>query len=123
MSEKLFFSQDIIDAWSDEEKVHFENNVLTIQQDPPTSFHLTTAYRIVAVSGGEPDPHGWVNKVMTKDELEAKGADIYMESVLFGEIAYDVESGYLAQSGAADGPAPEGKDDAALLTEFLLTNL
>ena len=124
MSEKLFFSQDIIDSWSDEEKVHLENNVLTIQQDPPTSFQLTPAYRIVAVAGGDPDPHGWVNKVMSKNELEQQGADIYMNSVLFEDIAYDVESGYLAEASAAGSPGGEGKkDDAALLTEFLLKNL
>ena len=123
MTEKLFFSQDIIDSWSDDEKVHFENNVLTINQEPPTTFTMIPAYRILSVAGGEPDPNGWVEKVMTKEELEAKGADIYMNSVLFDDMAYDVEAGYLASSSPGEGAGDAEQSDAALLTRFLLKNL
>lgn len=121
MAEKLFFSQDIIDAWADEDKVTVDQDVLTIQRDPPSSYRLIPAYRVLSVSGGGEDTHKWINKVKTKDELDEAGADVYMNSILVGETAYDAEYGYLAKPMAKD--KKEEKSDEALLTDFLLKNL
>jgi len=121
MAEKLFFSQDIIDAWVDEAKVKVDQNILTINRTPPSKFRLIPAYRVLQVSGGGADTMKWVNKVKTKEELEKAGADIYMNSIIIGETAYDAEYGFLAE------PMPrekkEEKSDIELLTNFLLKNL
>ena len=122
MSDKLFFSQDIIDAWSDEGKVNFENNILTINQDPPTKYGLIPAYRIIKLEGGGKDPNGWLNKIKTKEELEKMGADIYMTSVIVGEVAYAAEYGYIAKVEKKK-PKTDEQSDEALLTNFLLKNL
>ena len=121
MAEKLFFSQDILDAWCVEEKVFVDGEVLTINRTPPSRFRLIPAYRIIKVAGGGEDPHKWVNKVKTRDELEGAGADVYMNSILVEETAYDAEYGYLAQPMKEE--KKEDKSDAELLTEFLLKNL
>jgi len=121
MSEKLFFSQDILDAWCEEEKVSVEGEILTINRTPPSKFRLIPAYRITQVAGGGPDPKKWVNKVKTREELEKAGADVYMNSIVIGETAYDGEYGYLAEPMAAG--KKEEKSDETLLTEFLLKNL
>mgnify|MGYP005831598233 CR=1 FL=1 len=121
MGEKLFFSQDIIDAWCDESKVIVENDVLTINRQPPARFKLIPAYRILKVAGGGEDPKRLVNKVKTKAELEALGADIYMNSIIIGESAYDAEYGFLAHPIVSE--KKEEKSSEALLTEFLLKNL
>ncbi len=121
MSEKLFFSQDILDAWCEEEKVQVDGEVLTINRTPPSKFQLIPAYRIIKVAGGGEDPNKWVNKVKTRKELEEAGADVYMNSVLVGETAYDTEYGYLAEPMKAE--KKEEKSDESLLTEFLLKNL
>ena len=117
----LFFSQDIIDAWCDEGKVLVDQNVLIINRKPPARFQLIPAYRIITVSGGGEDVMKWVNKVKTKEELEKAGADVYMNSIIIGESAYDAEYGYLAQPIAAE--KKEEKSSEALLTEFLLKNI
>jgi len=121
MAEKLFFSQDIIDAWVDETKVVVDQNVLIINRTPPARFQLIPAYRVIKVSGDGEDSQKWVNKVKTKEELEKAGADVYMNSILVGETAYDAEYGYLAAPIAAE--KKEEKSDVALLTDFLLKNL
>jgi len=121
MSEKLFFSQDILDVWCGEEKVKVEGEMLTINRNPPTNFRLIPAYRIISIAGGGEDLQKWVNKVKTREELEAAGADVYMNSVLIGDTAYDAEYGYLAEPIKAE--KKEEKTDDALLTEFLLKNL
>ncbi len=97
MAEKLFFSQDILDVWCGEAKVSVDGETLTINRTPPSQFRLIPAYRIISVAGGGEDPEKWVNKVKTRDELETAGADVYMNSILVGETAYDAEYGYLAE--------------------------
>jgi len=121
MGEKLFFSQDILDCWCEESKVKVDGEVLTINRTPPSKFHLIPAYRVMKVAGEGEDPNKWVNKVKTRDELEAAGADVYMNSILVGETAYDAEYGYLAEPMKEE--KKEDKSDAELLTEFLLKNL
>lgn len=121
MAEKLFFSQDIIDAWVDETKVTVDQSVLTINRDPPARFQLIPAYRVIKVSGDGDDIMKWVNKVKTKEELEKVGADVYMNSIIVGETAYDAEYGYLAVPMAVE--KKEEKSDVALLTDFLLKNI
>ena len=121
MSEKLFFSQDILDVWCGEEKVSVDGEMLTINRTPPSKFRLIPAYRIMKVAGDGSDPKKWVNKVKTREELEQAGAEVYMNSILYGDTAYDAEYGYLADPIAQT--KKEEKSDETLLTEFLLKNL
>jgi hypothetical protein len=97
MSEKLFFSQELINTWTDDEKVIFENDVLYINTSSgKKEYRLTPASRFLKISGDEPDPHGVLEKVFTQKELEGKGADVYLNSAIIGETAYEVEPGYVA---------------------------
>jgi len=121
MAEKLFFSQDILDAWCEEEKVSVDGEVLTINKTPPVRFKLIPAYRIIKVAGDDEDARKWVNKVKTRDELVTAGADVYMNSIIVDEVAYDAEYGYLAETMGST--AEDEKSDEALLTEFFLKNL
>ncbi len=121
MAEKLFFSQDILDAWCDEEKVSVDGEELTINRNPPVKFKLIPAYRVIKVAGDDEDVKKWVNKVKTRDELKAAGADVYMNSIIVDEVAYDAEYGYLAETMSET--ITEEKTDETLLTEFFLKNL
>ncbi len=120
MSKLLFFSQNIIDAWSEGEKIEIKGNQLTLKSGPqgPTVFHLEEAVRFVKVSGGGADAAQLVGKIKTKKQLAELGAEAYMDSVIYQDTPYDVESGYLGRSlGTAPGagaaaPAP-GKPAAA----------
>jgi len=151
MSKLLFFSQDIIDAWSEGEKIEIKGNQLTLKSGPqgPTVFQLDEAVRFIKVSGGGADAAQLVGKIKTKKQLVELGAEAYMDSVIYQDTPYDVESGYLGRSlGAAPGApaaapapppplpkveeekldqsqlAPEGAaTDEKLLTDFLLKNL
>jgi hypothetical protein len=117
MAEKLFFSQDIINAWCDDAKVTFENNVLTIRTGTPRSYQLETAFRFTRVSGDTPDPHGLIGEIRTDQELKAMKADVYLTSCIFQDVPYDVEQGYVAQLAEKDETLDE------LLTQYLLKML
>lgn len=142
MAKLLFFSQRIIDSWSEGEKIAITGNTLTLKQGPegPTEFRLEEAVRFLEVSGGGPDPHGLIGKIKTKKQLDEMGAEAYMTSVILGETPYEVELGYLGRKTAAAGapaePAPKPEEekldksqvapetsDEQLLTDFLLKNM
>ncbi|OGP57855.1 MAG: hypothetical protein A2V67_15360 [Deltaproteobacteria bacterium RBG_13_61_14] len=114
MAEKLFFSQDIINAWCDDAKVTFENNILTIRTDRPRPYQLEPAYRFLRVSGDDPDPHGLVGQIKTAEELATLGADVYLNSCIYGDVPYDLEQGYVAELAEKDESLEE------LLTQYLL---
>ena len=118
MSEKLFFSQEIIDSWTDDEKVKFDNDTLAIQSGKGAQeYKLTPAYRFVKVSDGEADPHKLVDTVHTEEELAQMGADAYLNSCIMGETAYDVEQGFVAVKGEDEQSIEE------MLMEYLAKTL
>ncbi len=63
------------------------------------SFRIKPAVRFLKVSGGdgEPDPNQLLGKVKTMETLTAGGADVYGESVIMGDTAYDVQSGFIGE--------------------------
>jgi len=118
MAEKLFFSQEIINSWTDDQRVKFENDTLSITTGKgKQEYKLAQAYRVVKVSAGSPDPHNLVNTIHTGEELKAMGADIYMNSGILGETAYDLEPGYVATK------AEDEKSIEELLMEYLAKTL
>ncbi len=119
MAERLFFSQDIIQNWCDDEKVTFKDNILTIQAEKPRSFQLTPAFRFIKVEGDESDKLKLLGQIKTDPELEEMGADRYLNSCICEDVAYGMEPGYIAMTKPGDDEA----SDEELLTEFLLKNL
>lgn len=118
MTEKLFFSQELINSWTDDEKVKFENDTLSIATPKgEQQYHLTPAYRFLKVSDGSEDPHALIGTVATGEDLEARNADVYLNSCLIGEIPYDVEPGYVAVK------AEDERSIEEMLMEYLAKTL
>src|SRR5438046_9029258 len=59
------------------------------------------------------DNAGLLAKVKTTDALKQMGAEHYMESVILGETAYQVQQGFLADANALRRAAPASQADAA----------
>jgi hypothetical protein len=149
MADYLFVPQSVLDKWSEQGRIQVDGNVLTILQDGK-HFALTSAVRFMKMEAGE-DSAGLLHKVKTTDALKLMGAEHYMESVLLGEVAYQVQQGFLADAqalrraavvsqpppvradlqtgGASAGASPvaEGDDQKSgeqdMLARFLLDNL
>ena len=100
---RLFISQDRLDAWSAEGRVEVEGDVMTLKADG-RSFRIYPAVRFLKVSGNDADANDLVDRVKSDSELESLGADHYMDSVILGDVAYDVQSGFLGDPvGRSDG--------------------
>ncbi|HEY5678357.1 MAG TPA: hypothetical protein VIR81_16305 [Myxococcales bacterium] len=98
MADHLFVPQSVLDRWSEQGRIQVDGNVLTILGEQK-SFALTTAVRFLKMEAGE-DRAGLLAKVKTTDALKQMGAEHYMDSVLLGESAYQVQQGYLADANA-----------------------
>lgn len=91
---RLFISQERLDSWSSEDRIKVEGDLLTLSGDG-RSFRIKEAVRFLKVAGDGEDPHALVGKVKTLEALEAQGGENYMNSVIVGDTAYDVQQGFL----------------------------
>ncbi len=98
MADYLFVPQSVLDKWSEQGRIQVDGNVLTILGEQK-SFALTSAVRFIKMEAGE-DTAGLLAKVKTTDALKQMGAEHYMESVILGEVAYQVQQGFLADANA-----------------------
>jgi 3-oxoacyl-ACP reductase-like protein len=98
MADYLFVPQSVLDKWSEQGRIEVDGNVLTILGDHK-SFALTSAVRFIKMEAGE-DNASLLAKVKTTDALKQMGAEHYMESVILGESAYQVQQGFLADANA-----------------------
>jgi hypothetical protein len=94
----LFVPQSVLDRWSEQGRIQVNGNVLTILGENK-NFALTTAVRFIKMEAGD-DTAGLLQKVKTTDALKQMGAEHYRESVILGEVAYQVQQGFLADANA-----------------------
>ena len=98
MADYLFVPQTVLDKWSEQGKVAVDGHVLTLLHENK-AFQLTSAVRFLKMEAGE-DAAKLLQKVKTTDALKGMGAEHYMDSVILGEVAYQVQQGFLADANA-----------------------
>lgn len=91
---RLFISQERLDAWSAEQRVTVDGDVMVLA-DGGRAFRIRPAVRFVRVTGSDDDPNDLLGRVKAEADLDEMGADLYMSSVILGDVAYDVQSGFL----------------------------
>ncbi len=98
----LFVTQSMLDRWAEQGRIDFVGNVMTLLAGAGKgrSYALEPAVRFMAVVGAETDPHGLLEKVKTLAQLEQLGADPVGDSCILGDVAYEVEPGFLAEAAA-----------------------
>ncbi len=116
---KLFFSQHILGSLIDEGKIKLEKNILTLLSGDRPSFELEPAYRIVRTADGSHDPNRFVGLIRSEREIREMGAEAYMNSVLYGNVAYEAEPGFIGEKQEL----MDRLSDTDLLARFLLENL
>jgi hypothetical protein len=93
---ELFISQDRLDAWTSEQRIELTGDIMTLADDG-RSFKIRPAVRFLQIIGSDKDPNRLVNKVKDEAALTQMGADHYVTSVILGEVAYEVQPGFLGQ--------------------------
>ena len=100
---RLFISHERLDAWSAEDRVDVQGDVMTLTADG-RAFTIRPAVLFTQVSGADDDPNELLGTVLDETALSEMGADHYMDSVIVGETAYDVQSGFLGDPIPPDRP-------------------
>ena len=103
MPAKVFIGQPALDAWLSSDAVDVQGGELTFHADG-RKLRMTPGAHFIKVSGDGPDPNGLLGKVKDETALAKLGAEQYMNSVILGDTAYDVEPGFVAE------PADDAKD-------------
>ena len=94
---RLFISQERLDEWTADDKASLENDRLTLTELGRT-FSVEPAVRFMKVAGDEADPNDLLDRVKTEVELSEVGAELYMNSVIHGDVAYDDQPGFIGSA-------------------------
>jgi hypothetical protein len=107
MAGLLFVTQAILDTWAGQGKIDFSGNVMTILagEGSGRSYTLLPAVRVLRVVGADADPHGLVHKVKAEAQLREMGAELLSDALVMGDVAYEVEPGFMAEVAALQAAA------------------
>lgn len=107
----VFIAQATLQQWADAGKVRLEDTTLFLLKEQ-RSVVLKPAVRFTKLTVGDSDPHALLGKVKTTEQLRAMDAEHYMDSVICGDVAYEVVEGFLGDLQAAQPVAPEAMPKA-----------
>lgn len=100
----------MLDSMVDAGKIKVDLNVMTMLAGDNPTFRLLPAYRFVKTVENVPDPSRLVGHFRTEQDLKEMGAEVYMDSVIYRDIAYQADPGFIAEqivpAEQAKSPAP-----------------
>lgn len=107
MSGLLFVSQAMLDSWAEAGRIDFVGNVMTLLagDGKGRSYALEPAVRFLKVLGGDQDPNALLHKVKSAAQLRELGAEPAGDSCILGDVAYEVQPGFLAEAAALQAAA------------------
>jgi hypothetical protein len=119
---KLFLSQQMLEEWAASDKADVHDHALLLAGQP-VRYPVVPAVHVTQLVSG-PDDLNLMRKVKTEAQLQAIGAERLSDSVIAGETAYDVVSGYVVEVPDATPARGDGQtSETELLAEFLLNKL
>lgn len=118
---KIFIPQEKLEAWVQERKLSISENVITTLTKDKVSYKLIPAFKFLKLTSGDSDSDSekLIGAVKTKEDLKHLNPDIFMDSIIIGNKAYEVEMGYI---GSLIGDEKD-LDDVALLSKYILENI
>src|SRR5690242_19045930 len=100
MAALFFVSQAALDAWADSGKVDLEGPVMALAgRRSGARYAIEPALHFLTVVGADTDPNALVGKVQREARLREVGGECLGASVVLGDVAYEVEPGFLCDAG------------------------
>jgi hypothetical protein len=91
---KMFIAQATLEAWLESQKVDFDGSKVTLTAFR-RSYDLEPAVRFLSIVGGSGDSM-LLGKVLSERQILDLEGELLGESVVFGQIAFEVRAGYIA---------------------------
>jgi hypothetical protein len=103
----LFVSQALLDAWASQGRIDLDGGSIALLGGPGRGrrYALEPAVRLLRVAGGDGDAAGLVARVKSLAQVRELGGEAMADSVVVGEVAYEVEPGFLAEASAVEAAA------------------
>ena len=95
----------MLDSMIDAGKIKVDKGILTMLAGDNPTFKLMPAYRIVKTIDNKPDPSALVGQIRAEAELKALGAELLMDSLIYNDVAYQADTGFIAEK--QDPAAPK----------------
>lgn len=129
ISEKVFFTQVMIDSLAENNKLSINGDVITILTKKKASFNIVPAYRFVKLESGV-DSLNLIGKVKSEKEMKELKIEIMSNSAICGETVYTIEPGFIGiplekedeVGKKAEKPEKGKQDSLQMLAEFILKN-
>lgn len=137
MRTSLFISADTLMHMETDGRLELDGRQFVLK-DEGRRFDMAPAASFLSVLSGK-DEAGLVGRVLALSEIAARGGEHYQDSVLLGDVAYQVDEGFLglpaagvmpdmdrrADGGqaATAGPVGEAQNTGELLKDGLLAGL
>jgi hypothetical protein len=91
---KIFILPEELQKWMETAGVKIVNNAVTLPELPsPYKLEAALFFRKL-VAGGE-DPGTMVGKIKTMSSIQQSGFELFQNSVIVGDNAYEVDEGFL----------------------------
>lgn len=94
---RIFVSQRRIQQWTEEGRISVEGNVLTLPE-LSRQFRLTEAFHVERVVSEGGDTYRLTGKVKTRGQIGTLGGEVFLNSLIIGEAAYEGESGFIGEA-------------------------
>ena len=108
---RIFLSQEALDSWIGEGRADIQCDML-VDKASDRRFQLREGVRFLSeVSGGE-DTSGLVGCVKDLVQLGSMGGEYLSDSVVLGELAYEVQPGFVGRPLAPGARAEETQEIA-----------
>jgi hypothetical protein len=103
----LFVSQALLDAWASQGRIDLDGRSIALLGGPGRGrrYALEPAVRFLRVAGGAGDEAGLVARVKSLSQVRELGGEAMADSVVLGDVAYEVEPGFLAEASAVEAAA------------------
>lgn len=111
---RIFVSQRRVQVWTEEGRIAIEGNIMNLPE-LGRAFKLTEAFFVQRQVSEGPDPHKLVGRVKTRSQLAAIGAEVFLNSLIVGNTAYEGEPGFAGEATAAkpQSGAPQKQPSSA----------
>ena len=103
---KMFIAQATLEAWMDGGRARLEGSVVDLER-ARAAYALEPAVRFVSAIG-DSETDNLVGKVLSQARVVELGGEVLGDSVLFGDVAFQIEPGFIGTRLEAP-PSAEGR--------------
>ncbi len=106
---RIFLSQEALDSWISDGRADIQGDVLVDKVGGHT-FQLREGVRFLSEVSGGADAEMLVGRVKDLSQLATMGGEYMSDSVVLGELAYQVQPGFVGRPVSVSPSSPRVED-------------